>query len=42
MYEIMTRTLAAELKKLQGIKPEKLVAARREKFLKIGVYEEKK
>jgi acetyl-CoA carboxylase carboxyl transferase subunit alpha len=42
MFEIMTKTLQSELKKLHGIKPEKLVAARREKFLKIGVWEERK
>ena len=40
MYEILRKVLKEEVKKLKGTKPDKLIKNRREKFYKMGVWEE--
>ncbi len=41
MFDILKKTLVSEIKSLIKEKPEKLVNARREKYYKLGVWEEK-
>jgi acetyl-CoA carboxylase carboxyl transferase subunit alpha len=40
MFEILRKVLKDELKKLKGTNPTKLVKNRREKFYKMGIWEE--